>query len=109
MLRSIGIVLLLTCLLLQWVPDALHLLVHHDEEHTEHALPTKGDISFDIAHKHCKSPEKALNAGYFPAKIADAIIRISYNAHITFYAGWSPIRRCNLKSGRAPPMLLFSA
>jgi hypothetical protein len=99
----------LVCLLLQWIPDALHLLVHYAEEHTQHALPKNGAVSFDVAHKHCKTPEKALNTGYLIEKIEAAFLQIKYNAYTAFSLEWPHIRKGNLKSGRAPPRAFYSA
>jgi hypothetical protein len=109
MLRNTGIILVLVCLLLQWFPDALHMLVHHADEHTQHALLKNGEASFDVAHKHCKTPEKAINAGYFPEKIESVFLQIRYTTPAPFALARPHVRKCNLKAGRAPPHVSHSA
>jgi hypothetical protein len=103
MLRIITICIVLVCLLLQWIPDSLHVLVHRDEEHTEHAFPIEGELSFDVAHKHCKNPEKALNAAWIQPFVSLHIAEIVFLEFASFGATKQSIGAFDFKSGRAPP------
>ena len=103
MLRVIATYIVLVCLLLQWIPDSLHVLVHRDEEHTEHAFPIEGELSFDVAHKHCKNPEKALNAAWIQPFVSLHIAEIVFLEFASFGATKQSIGAFDFKSGRAPP------
>lgn len=103
MLRVIAAYIVLVCLLLQWIPDSLHVLVHRDDEHTEHAFPIEGELSFDIAHKHCKNPEKALNAAWIQSFVSLHIAEIVFLEFASFGAKQQCIGAFDFKSGRAPP------
>lgn len=103
MLRVIAAYIVLVCLLLQWIPDSLHMLVHRDDEHTEHAFPIEGELSFDIAHKHCKNPEKALNAAWIQSFVSLHIAEIVFLEFASFGAKQQCIGAFDFKSGRAPP------
>ena len=106
MLRVIATYIVLVCLLLQWIPDSLHVLVHRDDEHTEHAFPIEGELSFDIAHKHCKNPEKALNAAWVQSFVSLHIAEIVFLEFAPFGAKQQSIGAFDFKSGRAPPEAL---
>ena len=103
MLRIITICIVLVCLLLQWIPDSLHVLVHRSEEHTEHGFPIEGELSFDVAHKHCKNPEKALNAACIQPFVSLHIAEIVFLEFASFGATKQSIGAFDFKSGRAPP------
>jgi hypothetical protein len=103
MLRIITICIVLVCLLLQWIPDSLHMLVHHNDKHTEHAYPIAGELSFDVAHKHCKNPEKALNAAWIQSFVSLHIAEIVFLDFVSFGATLQTIGAFDFKSGRAPP------
>lgn len=103
MLRILGTCLILCCLLLQWFPDSLHMLVHHNDEHTEHAYPIAGELSFDVAHKHCKSPEKALNAAWIQSLVSPHLVEIVFLEFVLFGAKQDCLGAFDFKSGRAPP------
>ena len=103
MLRIITICIVLVCLLLQWIPDSLHVLVHRSEEHTEHGFPIEGELSFDVAHKHCKNPEKALNAAWIQPFVSLHIAEIIFLEFASFGATKQSIGAFDFKSGRAPP------
>jgi len=106
MFRIIAAYIVLICLLLQWIPDTLHALVHNHEEHTHHSSPFDGELAFDVAHKHCKNPEKALNSAWVQSCVTKYIAAFSY----LDFAKPEVVQLCiaafDFKSGRAPPETL---
>jgi len=103
MLRFIATHIVLVCLLLQWIPDSLHVLVHRGEEHTEHGFPIEDERSFDVAHTHCKNPEKALNVAWIQSFVSLHIAEIVFLEFASFGAKQQSIGAFDFKSGRAPP------
>lgn len=106
MLRVIVAYIVLVCLLLQWIPDTLHALVHTHEEHTHHANPLDGELAFDVAHKHCKNPEKALNSAWVRSSVSKYIATFSYIDFATRKEVQQCLEAYDFKSGRAPPEIV---
>ena len=103
MLRIWAAYLVLVCLLLQWIPDSLHILVHAHEKHTQHASPLEGELAFDSAHKHCKNPEKAMNSAWIQSFVSIVVGDFSFLEFASLACGQQPFGAFDFKSGRAPP------